>query len=166
MRPYILVRLLQTIPVLIGISFIVFALLYFSPGDPAVINLRAIMNTEQPPPSCRCNATEMNLDKPWYPIWFLVNTSSKWGSWLFVSKPKEHIWRDCRSFPVTFLLSTITMIISCIIAIPGILSGVHQNSLIDHLREHHHWSIHSWFYWNSGNYVIFHPSELVSCCRL
>ncbi|HPY60225.1 MAG TPA: ABC transporter permease [Methanospirillum sp.] len=138
MRPYILVRLLQTIPVLIGISFIVFALLYFSPGDPAVINLRAIMNTEQPPPEAvDAMRLEMNLDKPWY---------IQYGSWLtrvasgdlgYSYQSRRSTYEEiCRSFPVTFLLSTITMIISCIIAIPlGILSGVHQNSLIDHLSR-------------------------------
>ena len=32
---YIVKRLLSMIPVLIGVSFIIFTLLYFTPGDPA-----------------------------------------------------------------------------------------------------------------------------------
>jgi peptide/nickel transport system permease protein len=67
MRTYIFIRLLQTIPVLLGITFIAFILMYLSPGDPAEITLRAIMNTDKPPDEAvRELQAEMNLDKPWY----------------------------------------------------------------------------------------------------
>jgi len=39
MLKYILKRLLWIIPVLIGVAIIVFTILYFSPGDPAVLAL-------------------------------------------------------------------------------------------------------------------------------
>jgi len=41
MRIMILKRVLQVIPVLIGISIITFLLVSFAPGDPAEISLRA-----------------------------------------------------------------------------------------------------------------------------
>ena len=138
MWSFIVMRILQTIPVLIGISFVVFALLLFSPGDPAVINLRAILNSEHPPQEAiAAMRIEMNLDKPWY---------IQYGSWLcrVLSGDLGYSYQSRRStveeigraFPVTLILSTLAMGISCIFAIPlGILAGVRQNSLIDHLTR-------------------------------
>jgi peptide/nickel transport system permease protein len=60
MARYILRRLLQLIPVIIGVTFIVFTLTYISPGDPArmllpqdattadVIHMRSLMGIDQP----------------------------------------------------------------------------------------------------------------------
>lgn len=138
MRSFILVRLLQTIPVLIGISFIVFSLLLFSPGDPAVINLRAIMNTEQPSAEAvAAMQIEMNLDKPWYIQYWSWLSRVLSGDLGYSYQTRRSTCEEIgRAFPVTFLLSTIAMTLSCIIAIPlGILSGVRQNSLIDHLTR-------------------------------
>lgn len=138
MRSYILLRLLQTIPVLVGISFLVFSLMLFSPGDPAVINLRAIMNTEHPPQEAiEAMRLEMNLDKPWY---------VQYGSWLArvvkgdlgysYQSRRSTLEEISRTFPVTLYLATLTMVISCLIAIPlGILAGVHQHGLADHLTR-------------------------------
>ena len=138
MRSYIAIRILQTIPVLIGISFVVFTLLLFSPGDPAVINLRAIMNTEQPPQEAvEAMRIEMNLDKPWYiQYWsWLVRVSSGDLGYSYQTR-RTTIEEVGDAFPVTFLLSTIAMGISCIIAIPlGIISGIRQNTVIDHLTR-------------------------------
>ncbi|MDD1724689.1 MAG: ABC transporter permease, partial [Methanospirillum sp.] len=138
MRSYILLRLLQTIPVLIGISFIVFSLLLFSPGDPAVINLRAIMNTEQPPAEAVvAMRIEMNLDKPWYVQYLAWISRVASGDLGYSYQSRRSTWDEIgRALPVTFLLSTIAMIFSCVIAIPlGIISGVRQNTLIDHLTR-------------------------------
>ena len=38
MGRYIIKRILWMIPVLLGVSFLVFSLMYFTPGDPAAIN--------------------------------------------------------------------------------------------------------------------------------
>jgi len=135
MRSFIIFRLLQTIPVLIGISFIVFSLLLFSPGDPAVINLRAIMNTEQPPAEAVAEMRiEMNLDKPWYIQYWSWLSRVSTGDLGYSYQTRRSTFEEiARAFPVTFLLSTLAMAFSCIIAIPlGILSGVYQNTLLDH----------------------------------
>ncbi len=138
MYSYILVRLLQTIPVLIGISFIVFSLIFFSPGDPAVITLRAIMNTEQPPQEAiDAMRIEMNLDKPWYyqyGTWLLRVLSGDLG-YSYQSR-RSTVDELKRAFPVTFYLSTIAMAISCLIAIPlGIIAGIRKNGLFDHITR-------------------------------
>nr|WP_319540681.1 ABC transporter permease [uncultured Methanospirillum sp.] len=138
MRTYILVRVLQTIPVLIGISFVVFALLLFSPGDPAVINLRAIMNTEHPPDEAvAAMRIEMNLDKPWYiQYWSWLSRVSGGDLGYSYQSRRSTIEEVGNAFPATFLLSTLAMFFSCIIAIPlGIFSGMRQNSSIDHITR-------------------------------
>ena len=138
MRTYILFRVLQTIPVLIGITFVVFALLLYSPGDPAVINLRAIMNTEHPPDEAvAAMRIEMNLDKPWYiQYWsWLARVSTGDLGYSYQSR-RSTVEEVGNAFPVTFLLSTLAMFFSCIVAIPlGILSGMRQNSSIDHITR-------------------------------
>ena len=47
MLRYVLKRLLALIPIVLGVTFIVFTLLYFSPGDPAVQALGATATEEQ-----------------------------------------------------------------------------------------------------------------------
>ena len=46
MRKYILHRLWQLIPVIIGVTFIVFTLLYISPGDPVKIMMGESVSQE------------------------------------------------------------------------------------------------------------------------
>lgn len=138
MRTYIFIRLLQTIPVLLGITFIAFILMYLSPGDPAEITLRAIMNTDIPPDEAvRELQAEMNLDKPWYiqyTSWLSRALSGDLG--YSYQTRRSTVEEISRAFPVTFLLSTIAMAFSCLIAVPiGILAGIKQNGVIDHLSR-------------------------------
>ena len=63
MRTYVLRRLLQTIPLLFGISLITFLLLYLAPGD--FLNQMA----ENPAISAEtidAMRVRFGLDKPWY----------------------------------------------------------------------------------------------------
>ncbi|ABD39983.1 binding-protein-dependent transport systems inner membrane component [Methanospirillum hungatei JF-1] len=138
MPSFILIRFLQTIPVLIGITFIVFTLLLFSPGDPAVINLRAVMNTEHPPQEAiTAMRIEMNLDKPWYiQYWSWISRVMSGDMGYSYQSRRSTIEEIGRAFPVTLILSTMAMVFSCVIAIPlGILSGMRQNSIIDHFSR-------------------------------
>ena len=47
MRKYIIKRLLWMIPVILGVTFLVFSILYFTPGDPAAIKLGADATPEK-----------------------------------------------------------------------------------------------------------------------
>lgn len=72
MRKYILQRLLQLIPVLLGITFLTFTLTYLSPGDPAELMLTSTGVT--PTPQLVEQVREgMGLNKP-----FLT----RYGEWL------------------------------------------------------------------------------------
>lgn len=67
----ILVRLLQAVPLMIGISLIVFALIHIAPGDP----VRTLLGTKQATPEALAAIrARYNLDDP-----FLV----QYGKWVF-----------------------------------------------------------------------------------
>jgi peptide/nickel transport system permease protein len=60
---YLARRILTTIPVLVGISFIVFALVSFAPGDSISLMLsNETVNVE----NVEKLKTELGLDRPWY----------------------------------------------------------------------------------------------------
>jgi peptide/nickel transport system permease protein len=172
MPSFILIRFLQTIPVLIGITFIVFTLLLFSPGDPAVINLRAVMNTEHPPQEAiTAMRIEMNLDKPWYiQYWSWISRVMSGDMGYSYQSRRSTIEEIGRAFPVTLILSTMAMVFSCVIAIPlGILSGMRQNSIIDHFSRALSiigLSIPDFFIGILGIMVFFNISALASRRRI
>lgn len=73
MIKFVVLRLLQTLPVLLGISFISFAVMHVTPGDPAEIMLRA--GGVQPSPEAVAAArAELGFDKPFY---------VQYGQWLW-----------------------------------------------------------------------------------
>ena len=60
MYKYVLKRLLLLIPVMIGVTFIVFGIMYLTPGSPAKIRLGEMAKPEQ----IEALEKEMGLDKP------------------------------------------------------------------------------------------------------
>ena len=60
MLPYLVRRLLLTIPVLIGVATLVFALIHFIPGDPA----QAILGESASPADVAQLRARLGLDRP------------------------------------------------------------------------------------------------------
>lgn len=93
MRNYILKRLAQTIPVLFGISVLVFSMLHLSPGDPADL----LLGSEATPESVAILRHDMGLDRP------LVVQYGAWAGRRFGCDPCAHDpIRDVRSDPTGF----------------------------------------------------------------
>jgi peptide/nickel transport system permease protein len=129
MTPYIVRRLLMLIPVLIGISMLVFVTIRQLPGDPAI----AILGPTAQPAEIQDLRRDMRLDDP-LPV--------QYATWLgnalrgdFGNSPKLHgpvteeIWNR---LPVTIELVVMAMFLSLVIGIPsGVLSAVKQNSPLD-----------------------------------
>ena len=61
MWKYTIKRILWMIPVLLGISIVIFTIMYFCPGDPAV----AILGNGATPAAIEAKRMEMGLDKPY-----------------------------------------------------------------------------------------------------
>ena len=127
---YILRRILFLIPVLIGVAFCVFTLLYLTPGDPARMIL-GDMATESAIQEFR---EKEGLNKP-----FLV----QFGNYLYKAVTQGDIGRSyitkrpvmheiMTAFPATLKLSAFAIVIAILIGLPcGILSAIRQYSIFD-----------------------------------
>ena len=131
MARYALKRILAMIPVLIGISFVIFTLLYFTPGDPAQM-LLGDLATEDEVEALR---EEMGLNDG-----FFVRYLRYMGDLLqgdlgtsYVSKlpVSEEIMTR---LPVTARVAFFVIIFAVIVGVPaGIISATRQYSFIDNL---------------------------------
>ena len=130
MLRYIVRRVLFLIPVLIGVAFCVFTLLYFTPGDPARMVLGDLATEE----AVKEFRDREGLNDP-----FLV----QFGNYIWKAVTKGDIGRSyitkrsvaqeiMAAFPATLRLSAFAMIIAIVIGIPcGIVSAIKQYSWFD-----------------------------------
>ncbi|NLJ85265.1 MAG: ABC transporter permease [Firmicutes bacterium] len=135
MGRYIVRRLLAMIPLLLGISFIVFALLNILPGDPVSIMLSSNPHITPDANTIAQLQAQYGLDKPLFTQYliFLGNLfKGDMGTSMYTQQPVlTAIWER---MPATAELAIAALIISVVIAIPvGVISAVRQYSWIDHL---------------------------------
>lgn len=131
MGRYLIRRMLQFIPVFVGATFLIFALVFAIPGDP----IRALSGEKPMPPSVRAQLEqEYNLDEP-----FLVQYGLYLGGLVqgdfgqdFRGREVTEIMSD--RLPVTFQLAIYAFIIEIIIGIgAGIMAGIRGGGFIDNL---------------------------------
>ncbi len=129
MKNYIIRRILQMIPVFVGIIFILFVLLEMSPGTPVSHMMNPKMTVEQKQELL----TKMGLDKPWYErfiTWFKEAAQGNLGQSVKHKKPVTEVIKDF--IGPTLLLSLTSLIFAILIGIPiGILSATKQYSFAD-----------------------------------
>lgn len=134
MSRYIGKRLLSLIPILLGITFLTFLLLYIAPGDPAQKRLtsQGIAVTQEQIDKAR---EEMGLNEP-----FLV----QYGKWLgnAVTGDLGNSYKD--NIPVTrklgpafrrtLILACSSLLMALLVSIPtGIYSAVYKDGIWDHI---------------------------------
>src|SRR5258707_10670731 len=86
MRIYILRRLLQIVPTVLGITFVVFVMMRSVPGDP-VVSLLGDAYTEEDAIKARA---EYGLNKPivvQYVIWLGKLVQGDWGASILTGRP-------------------------------------------------------------------------------
>lgn len=132
MFKYIFRRVLMLIPVLIGVTFIVFTLLYITPGDPA----RMVLGEQAPQEAVDELRQDMGLNDPFF---------VQFGRYVYKAVAHGDIGRSyitkrpvleevMSAFPVTLKLSALAMIIALIVGIPcGIISAIKQYSIFDNI---------------------------------
>lgn len=129
MGRYILNRLLTLVPIVFGISILVFMILHIVPGDPASI----MLGTSATPEAVAALKAGMGLDEPLviqYFHWIGGVLTGDFG--VSVSTGEEVLPNILNRFLVTLQLTVLAAIIGWAIAIPiGILSAVKANSLFD-----------------------------------
>lgn len=130
MTRYIIRRILGMVPLLLGISFIVYALLNLVPGSPT--NQFEFNPSIKPEDIARIK-TNLGLDAPWYEryfIWLGNAVQGDFGISFTNYRPVIDIVRD--ALPNTLLLAATSLVISLLIAVPlGVYSAVRRNSLFD-----------------------------------
>jgi peptide/nickel transport system permease protein len=130
MLRYLLRRLLLTVPVLLGVATLVFALIHLVPGDPAQAMLGDGASHEE---VLRLQHT-LGLDRPLLTQYksFLVGIAhGDLGTSFRYNTPVTAQIRE--KFPNTAALALAAMLVAVVIAIPlGIVAAVYRGTLIDH----------------------------------
>ncbi|CAH1661416.1 Dipeptide transport system permease protein DppB [Hyphomicrobiales bacterium] len=133
MKPLALLgRTLQLVPVLLGVSVIVFVMMMLTPGDPVEIMLADQQATPQQVETMR---HDMGLDRPALERFgvFLGNAlTGNFGLSFFHRRPVFDVIAE--RLPATIELTLAALILSLLIAIPlGVVAALKKNSLIDRL---------------------------------
>lgn len=131
MLQYILKRLLSTVPVLIGISLLLFFMLRMLPGDPAQV-LAGQMATPEEVENIR---HQLGLDRPIFTQYaFFLGRLVRFdlGRSARTQNPvSQEIWAR---LPNTMLLAIVAITLACLFGIPaGIISAVRPYSWLDYL---------------------------------
>lgn len=123
-------RLLQLIPVLLGISVIVFAMMALTPGDPVQIMLGDSLADQAQRDSLR---RDMGLDLPVVERFFrfLGNAlTGNFGLSFFHRRPVMDVILE--RLPATIELTLVAMFIAIAVAVPlGVIAAVKRDSLLD-----------------------------------
>ncbi|MDD7400948.1 MAG: ABC transporter permease [Eubacteriales bacterium] len=131
MHKYILKRLLMLIPVILGVTFVVFFILNLAPGDPAAI----ILGDQATAEALAMKREELGLNKPLV-IRYLNYMSDLVQGDLGVSyKNSIPVWDQViERLPNTAMLAVSGILVALLIGIPiGIISAKKQYSLIDNV---------------------------------
>jgi len=131
MTRYTAKRTLMLIPVIIGVTFLVYFILSFTPGDP----VRIILGDEATPEAIQQLTRELGLDQPVIVQYFryIVRVAQgDLGTCYITGRPVlgEIITR----LPVTIELTIWSVLLGLVIAIPlGVFAALKQYSLMDSL---------------------------------
>lgn len=133
MKAYLLRRVLVMVPLLFGISLIMFLIMHLAPGDPA--SMRYGLNPEVSE-SARANFDKMyGLDRPvleQYFSWLRRFFSLDFGNSFIDDMPVTE--KILSRLPATLLLQGVSILLILLIALPlGVASAVKRGSLFDRI---------------------------------
>lgn len=131
MLRYIIKRLLILIPIVVGISFIVFAILSFTPGDP-VMN---ILGNGADAQAYAAKREELGLNDPFLKRYLDymggVITGDLGNSWNYNTPVAQEL---ARTIPKTMMMAILSVGLMILLGLPiGIISAVKQYSIWDNL---------------------------------
>ncbi|HEX7155165.1 MAG TPA: ABC transporter permease [Thermoanaerobaculia bacterium] len=133
MTQYIFRRLLQMIPITLGILTLIFSLIHFIPGDPAV----QIAGEGARPEDVQSVRTALGLDKPLWQQYVNYLTNLLQGDLGTSFRTNESVSKEIAArYPATMQLAFAAMIVAIIVALPlGVVSAIYRNSWIDNLAR-------------------------------
>lgn len=129
MFEFTLRRIAGTIPVLLGIIFVIFSVLYLIPGDPAL----TIAGPRASESTVERIRTEMGLNQPFHIRFFTYVKKvccGDLGKSVLTGRP---VFKSiCEKLPYTLKLACIAMVISVLLGIAmGIISAITKGKLLD-----------------------------------
>ena len=129
MHKFILKRLLLLVPVLLGVSLLVFAIMSFTPGDPAQL----ILGENAPAHAVEALREEMGLNDPFFSRYARFVGNAVTGDLGRSYTSGRDVFDEIFSrFPNTLILAALGVLIAVAIGIPvGIISATRQYSMID-----------------------------------
>ena len=132
MGRYVLRRLLQMIPVILGVTILVFTILYFIPGDP----VRLLLGAEPTPAQVEAKREAMGLNDPYLVrlgryVEGIVLHFDFGKSWIYNTPVTSEL---LQRFPRTLTIAVICMLMQILIGTPlGIIAAVNRNGWGDRL---------------------------------
>lgn len=130
MVSYIVKRVLITIPILLGVVFIVFSIMQFTPGNPASV----ILGAQAEPWQIEQLNEQLGYNKPFFVRFFnyVINIVTKFDFGVSYKSGKPVVDEILLRFPMTFKLASISIVISAFFGILlGIFSAVKQYTALD-----------------------------------
>ncbi len=131
MTRYIVRRILSLVPVLVGVTLLVFLVMQLAPGDPA----RIMLGPKATDTSLAQLRHELGLDQPAYVQYVRWLTRVLQGNWgRSIQLKREVLPFILERFRNTAYLTVLAVLLACATGIPaGVLSAVRQYSLGDRL---------------------------------
>src|SRR5215475_9138583 len=123
-------RIVSAIPVIIGISFLIFLLMHLAPGDPVTL----MLGDNATPQDVENLRRELRLDQPiMVQYWDFLSRAVR-GDFGRSLKFNESVMRlVAERLPATLELAFASLLVAILIAVPlGVYSAVKHNSLLDH----------------------------------
>lgn len=133
MSQYLIRRLLQIIPITLGILTLIFSLIHMIPGDPAA----SIAGENARAEDVQRVRSELGLDKPLWQqyVTYLGNLAK--GNLGTSFRTGESVAQQIKDrYPATIELALGAMLIALLVAFPlGIISAIYRNSWIDNVAR-------------------------------
>lgn len=130
---YLVRRVLQSIPVVFGLSVLIFTISRVIPGDP----VRLALGPEASQQQVEALRAKMGLDQPLplqYVDWLAGVVRGDWGMSL---RTNNNVFNDIIArLPATFELVVVTLFFAVLLAIPfGVVAGTNKDRWQDHLSR-------------------------------
>ncbi len=125
MSRYIYKRLLLMIPVVIMVAVLIFTIMYFTPGDPAIIILGPNASLEQ----LAAKRAELGIDQPYLvQLWnYLKNVFIRFDFGNSFINGRSVSSQIMERFPRTLMIAALSVLLSIVAGVPlGIVASVHQ----------------------------------------
>lgn len=131
MGRYTIRRILQMIPLMIGISLIIFLIIQAAPGGPEGMMLQSGLTVD--PSVIEAYRHRLGVDQPIYIQYFKWISAAMTGNFGISFSTTRPVWdMIVERLPATLELMTVSFILAALIAIPmGIYSALHQYSTFD-----------------------------------